>query len=60
MRIKDAPPWVERFLQKKAPWWLEGTEDYLDVLSVDEDRMTARVRKDGFVFTLDPRYDYIR
>jgi hypothetical protein len=53
MKLSESPEWIREFLEKKAPWWLEGGDDYLEVVSVDENRRTARVKKDGFTYTLD-------
>lgn len=60
MLMSEAPPWVEEFLEKKAPWWLEGLSDYLKVLEVYEDRKIARVEKDGHIYTLIPELFAIR
>lgn len=60
MKIKDVPRWIGEFLTEKAPWWLEGSDDYLDVVEIDERNRTARVRKGEFIYMLDPRNNVIR
>lgn len=59
MRIKDVPRWIGEFLSVKAPWWLEGSDDYLDIVEFDEESRIARVRKDGHVYVLDPKRNAI-
>lgn len=60
MKIKDVPKWIGEFLSRKAPWWLEGSDDYLDVIEIDEENRIARVRKGEHIYVLDPRNDAIR
>lgn len=59
MPISEAPDWVREFLEKKAPWWLEGEAGYLEVTVVDRHRRIANVLKDGHVYTLIPELNLI-
>lgn len=60
MKINEAPLWIKEFLEKKAEWWLDGDEDYLDVIEVDSDKKLARVKKDGFTYLLDINHNLIK
>jgi hypothetical protein len=54
MPMNEAPSWVREFLEKKAPWWLEGDGQFLEVTIVDSNRRIAQVQRFGFTYTLIP------